>query len=146
MDIRIVGESIFDINTDCIFYFVDNTFTDKDSIDLISKSGDRILDVFSNVSSIPTYDYRIVPAFDINSTYISLVVLPKEFETEVEERMIYELLDKIYSSMKERNFNKIAFDLRRLENSYGKKHCDILKNFLRKIDKDGEDIVVFICK
>lgn len=146
MDIRIVGESIFDINADCIFYFVDNAFTDKDSMDLVSKSGDRILDLFSNISSIPTYEYKIIPAFDIKSTYISLVVLPKRIDNEVEEERVYNLFNEIYTSIKDREFNKLAFDLKRLENSYSSKHCEILKRFLKKLDKSGEDIVVFMCK
>lgn len=146
MDIRIVGDSIFDINSDCIVYFVDNAFTNKDSMDLISNAGDRILNIFSNLSSISTYDFQIIPAFNIKSTYICLITVPNVIETEDDEARILELFDKMYTEFKNRNFTKISFDIKRLECSYGIKHCELLKKFLRKIDSCKEDIVVFMCK
>ena len=52
MDIRVVSESIFDIESDCILYFVDNAFSNDDTMEIISKAGNRLLDVFSKLSSL----------------------------------------------------------------------------------------------
>ena len=40
-------------------------------------------------------------------------------------------------------FNTLAVDIKRLNDSYGKKHCDIFKECLRNLDMD---IVIFLCK
>ena len=60
MDIRVVSESIFDIESDCIVYFVDNAFSNDDTMEIISKAGNRLLDVFSKLSSLATGEYKII--------------------------------------------------------------------------------------
>lgn len=145
MDIRIVGESIFNIDSDCIIYFVDNAFANDDSMELISKSGDRILDVFSKISSIPTYDFKIVPAFNIKSKYIALTVLPNKIEDDEVEKRLFETFNKIFLEFQERDFNKISLDVKRLEKNYSLRHGEIFKKFLRNRN-NTEDIVVFLCK
>ena len=58
MDIRVVSESIFNIESDCIVYFVDNAFSNEDTMEIITKAGNRLLDVFSKISSLAkTFDF-----------------------------------------------------------------------------------------
>lgn len=143
MDIRVTGESIFDIESDCILYFVDNAFCNKDSLDLVEKAGDRLLNVFSKISSISTGDVKVVPAFDLKTLYIILATLPKNIENEEEKNFLKEIFDKILDSFEKYEFNTMAIDIKRLNDSYGKKHSDEFKNYLRNLDKD---FVVFLCK
>ena len=69
MDIRVVSESIFNIESDCIVYFVDNAFSNDDTMEIISKAGNRLLDVFSKLSSLATGEYKIIPAFNLKTIY-----------------------------------------------------------------------------
>lgn len=143
MDIRVVGESIFDIESDCILYFVDNAFTNKDTLELVEQCGNRILNTFSKISSIPTGDLKIVPAFDLKADYIILSVIPKNIENDEDRHFLKGIFYKIMENFEKYEFNTLAVDIKRLNDSYGKKHCDIFKECLRNLDMD---IVIFLCK
>ena len=118
MDIRVVSESIFNIESDCIVYFVDNAFSNEDTMEIITKAGNRLLDVFSKISSLATGEFKTVPAFNLKATYVLV---------EIERH----------------KFNTLAVDVTRLSNSYSSKHSEILKKFLRYV---SDDVVVFMCK
>ena len=135
MDIRVVSESIFDIESDCIVYFVDNAFSNDDTMEIISKAGNRLLDVFSKLSSLATGEYKIIPAFNLKTIYTIISSIPQKIETSEDENF--------FAGIKKREFNTVAVDITRLSNSYSFKHSEIFKKFLRNID---DDIVVFMCK
>ena len=139
MDIRVVSESIFDIESDCIVYFVDNAFSNDDTMEIISKAGNRLLDVFSKLSSLATGEYKIIPAFNLKTIYTIISSIPQKIETSEDEKF----LEEIFAGIKKREFNTVAVDITRLSNSYSFKHSEIFKKFLRNID---DDIVVFMCK
>ena len=143
MDIRVVSESIFDIESDCIVYFVDNVFSSEDTMELVSKAGDRLLDVFSKISSFATGEFKIVPAFNLKTTYVIISSIPQSIETEEDEKFLEEIFSNILSGIEKYEFNTIAVDVTRLSNSYSSKHSEVFKRFLRNVKKD---IVVFMCK
>ncbi|MBK1469142.1 macro domain-containing protein [Parvimonas parva] len=143
MDIRVVSESIFDIESDCIVYFVDNAFSSEDTMELVSKAGDRLLDVFSKISSFATGEFKIVPAFNLKTTYVIISSIPQSIETEEDEKFLEEIFSNILSGIEKYEFNTIAVDVTRLLNSYSSKHSEVFKRFLRNVKKD---IVVFMCK
>lgn len=143
MDIRVVSESIFDIESDCIVYFVDNAFSSEDTMELVSKAGDRLLDVFSKISSFATGEFKIVPAFNLKTTYVIISSIPQSIETEEDEKFLEEIFLNILSGIEKYEFNTIAVDVTRLSNSYSSKHSEVFKRFLRNVKKD---IVVFMCK
>lgn len=143
MDIRVVGENIFYIESDCVIYFVDNAFSDTDTNILVEHSGDRLLDVFSKLSSLPTGEFKVVPAFNLKTDYILLSVIPKNLDNEKDEKFLKEIFENITSCFERYEFNTIAIDIKRLENSYGKRHSEIFKNYLRNLNRD---LVVFLCK
>lgn len=143
MDIRVTGESIFNIESDCILYFVDNAFCNEDSLELIKMAGNRLLTVFSKISSLATGDIKVIPAFDLKACYIILSTIPKNIENEKEKNFLKEIFDKIVASFEKYEFNTMAVDIKRLNESYGKDHCDVFKNYLRNLDRD---FVVFLCK
>ncbi|WP_288979297.1 macro domain-containing protein [uncultured Parvimonas sp.] len=143
MDIRVVSESIFDIESDCIVYFVDNAFSSEDTMELVSKAGDRLLDVFSKISSFATGEFKIVPAFNLKTTYVIISSIPQSIETEEDEKFLEEIFSNILSGIEKYEFNTIAVDVTRLSNSYSSKHSEVFKRFLRNVKKD---IVVFMCK
>lgn len=143
MDIRVVSESIFDIESDCIVYFVDNAFSNDDTMEIISKAGNRLLDVFSKISSFATGEFKIVPAFNLKATYVVIGSIPQKIETEEGEKFLEENFLNILNEINSRGFNTVAVDVTRLSNSYSFKHSEIFKKFLRNIN---DDIVVFMCK
>lgn len=143
MDIRVVSESIFDIESDCILYFVDNAFSNDDTMEIISKAGNRLLDVFSKLSSLATGEFKIVPAFNLKSTYVVIVSIPQKIDTEEDEKFLEEIFLDILRGINNRRFNTVAVDITRLSNSYSFKHSEIFKKFLRSVN---DDIVVFMCK
>ena len=85
MDIRVVSESIFNIESDCIVYFVDNAFSNEDTMEIITKAGNRLLDVFSKISSLATGEFKTVPAFNLKATYVVLCSIPPKIEKEEEK-------------------------------------------------------------
>ena len=93
MDIRVVSESIFNIESDCIVYFVDNAFSNEDTMEIITKAGNRLLDVFSKISSLATGEFKTVPAFNLKATYVVLCSIPPKIEKEEDEKF----LDCVYS-------------------------------------------------
>lgn len=143
MDIRVVSESIFDIESDCIVYFVDNAFSNDDTMEIVSNAGNRLLDVFSKLSSFATGEFKIVPAFNLNATYAIIASIPQKIETEEDERFLEEIFFNILNGLKNRGFNTVAVDVTRLSNSYSFKHSEIFKKFLKNIN---DDFVVFMCK
>lgn len=143
MDIRVVSESIFDIESDCIVYFVDNAFSSEDTMELVSKAGDRLLDVFSKISSFANGEFKIVPAFNLKTTYVIISSIPQRIENEEDEKFLEEIFSNILSGIEKYEFNTIAVDVTRLSNSYSSKHSEVFKRFLRNVKKD---IVVFMCK
>ena len=143
MDIRVVSESIFDIESDCIVYFVDNAFSNDDTMEIISKAGNRLLDVFSKLSSLATGEYKIIPAFNLKTIYTIISSIPQKIETSEDENFLEEIFEDIFAGIKKREFNTVAVDITRLSNSSSFKHSEIFKKFLRNID---DDIVVFMCK
>ena len=143
MDIRVVSESIFDIESDCIVYFVDNSFSNEDTMEIISKAGNRLLDVFSKLSSLVTGAFKVVPAFNLKATYIVLCSIPQKIEKEEDEEFLEDIFSNILIEIEKHEFNTVALDVTRLSNSYSSKHNEILKKFLRYV---SDDVVVFMCK
>ena len=133
MDIRVVSESIFNIESDCIVYFVDNAFSNEDTMEIITKAGNRLLDVFSKISSLATGEFKTVPAFNLD----------KKIEKEEDEKFLEEIFSDILVEIERHKFNTLAVDVTRLSNSYSSKHSEILKKFLRYV---SDDVVVFMCK
>ena len=143
MDIRIVGEDIFNIQSDCVIYFVDNAFSDEETMELVTHTGNRIIEVFSKISSLATGEFKVVPAFNLKATYIVLMVLPKELNEINDENFLKSIFENILNAFDKYSFNTMAIDISRLERNYGKKHGEVFKDFLRNSNKD---IVVYICK
>lgn len=143
MDIRVVSENIFDIESDCIVYFVDNSFSNDDTMEIISEAGNRLLDVFSKLSSLTTGEFKVVPAFNLKATYIVLCSIPQKIEKEEDEKFLEGIFSNILIEIERREFNTVAVDITRLFNSYGSKHSEVFKKFLRNLNND---IVVFLCK
>ena len=143
MDIRVVCDNIFDIESDCIVYFVDNSFSNDDTMKIISKAGNRLLDVFSKLSSLTTGEFKVVPAFNLKATYIVLCSIPQKIEKEEDEKFLEGIFSNILIEIERREFNTVAVDITRLSNSYGSKHSEVFKKFLRNLNND---IVVFLCK
>ena len=143
MDIRVVCENILDIESDCIVYFVDNSFSNDDTMKIISKAGNRLLDVFSKLSSLTTGEFKVVPAFNLKATYIVLCSIPQKIEKEEDEKFLEGIFSNILIEIERREFNTVAVDITRLSNSYGSKHSEVFKKFLRNLNND---IVVFLCK
>ena len=119
MDIRVVSENIFDIESDCIVYFVDNSFSNDDTMEIISKAGNRLLDVFSKLSSLTTGEFKVVPAFNLKATYIVLCSIPQKIEKEEDEKFLEDIFSDILLEIERREFNTVAVDITRLSNSYG---------------------------
>ena len=143
MDIRVVSENILDIESDCIVYFVDDSFSNDDTMEIISKAGNRLLDVFSKLSSLTTGEFKVVPAFNLKATYIVLCSIPQKIEKEEDEKFLEGIFSNILIEIERREFNTVAVDITRLFNSYGSKHSEVFKKFLRNLNND---IVVFLCK
>ena len=143
MDIRVVSESIFNIESDCIVYFVDNAFSNEDTMEIITKAGNRLLDVFSKISSLATGEFKTVPAFNLKATYVVLCSIPPKIEKEEDEKFLEEIFSDILVEIERHKFNTVAVDVTRLTNSYSSKHSEILKKFLRYV---SDDVVVFMCK
>ena len=129
MDIRVVSESIFNIESDCIVYFVDNAFSNEDTMEIITKAGNRLLDVFSKISSLATGEFKTVPAFNLKATYVVLCSIPPKIENEEDEKFLEEIFSDILVEIERHKFNTVAVDVTRLSNSYSSKHSEILKLF-----------------
>lgn len=143
MDIRVVKESIFEIESDCIIYFVDNSFSSDSSLELISNAGSRICDVFSKISSLPTGEFKVVPAFNLETGYVVLTVIPEIISSHKDEEFLENIFERIIETFEDYEFNTVAIDISGLEKNFSTEHSQIFKDFLRKTNKD---LVFFLCK
>ena len=78
MDIRFVKGNIFELQSDAILYFIENSLLEENSKKLVEKAGERILEPLTKISGIEKGECKIIPGFNITSDYVILANLPDE--------------------------------------------------------------------
>lgn len=92
MDIRFVKGNIFELQSDAILYFIENSLLEENSKKLVEKAGERILEPLTKISGIEKGECKIIPAFNLISDYVILANLPenlKDYNKNIFKNLIY---------------------------------------------------------
>ena len=145
MDIRIIFEDVFEIESDGLVFFSDNALLDEGSNSLIENAGERVLLPLSKIQGVATGDVKLIPGFDLKQLYIFLTVLPEDIESKLNQKLFKDSFKKIIELSKEFNLESIAINLNYLKERYGEYYIDCLNRVLRSDDYKFEDLIVFLC-
>lgn len=145
MDIRFVKGNIFELQSDAILYFIENSLLEENSKKLVKKAGERILEPLSKISGIEKGECKIIPAFDITSDYVILANLPDDLRNNnknIFKNMIY----NVFCEMKKFEIHSLNIDYSFLTEKYSSEFVNLINEVIDEKSLRISDFLVFMCK
>ena len=145
MDIRFVKGNIFELQSDAILYFIENSLLEENSKKLVKKAGERILEPLTKISGIEKGECKIIPAFNLISDYVILANLPenlKDYNKNIFKNLIY----NVFCEMKKFEIHSLNIDYSFLTEKYSSEFVNLINEVIDEKSLRISDFLVFMCK
>ena len=146
MDIRFKDKNIFEVSTESIVYFSDNSLIGEKSDILIRRAGNRILDTIQKLNGCATGDVKIVPGYDLKQNYVFLSVLPEKLESEIERKLFKNIFKKVFLMLDEYNIASFAIDVNYMKMKFGDEYIKLFNEIIRSDEYKYSDYTIYMCK
>lgn len=145
MDIRFVKGNIFELQSDAILYFIENSLLEENSKKLVEKSGERILEPLTKISGIEKGECKIIPAFNITSDYVILANLPDDLRNN-NKNIFKNLIYNVFCEMKKFEIHSLNIDYSLLTEKYSSEFVNLINEVIDEKSLRISDFLVFMCK
>lgn len=145
MDIRFVKGNIFELQSDAILYFIENSLLEENSKKLVEKAGERILEPLTKISGIEKGECKIIPAFNITSDYVILANLPDDLRNN-NKNIFKNLIYKVFCEMKKFEIHSLNIDYSFLTEKYSSEFVNLINEVIDEKSLRISDFLVFMCK
>ncbi|MDU5698830.1 MAG: hypothetical protein E6Z99_00085 [Finegoldia magna] len=145
MDIRFVKGNIFELQSDAILYFIENSLLEENSKKLVEKAGERILEPLTKISGIEKGECKIIPAFNITSDYVILANLPDDLRNN-NKNIFKNLIYNVFSEMKKFEIHSLNIDYSFLTEKYSSEFVNLINEVIDEKSLRISDFLVFMCK
>lgn len=146
MDIRFKDKNIFEVSTESIVYFSDNSLIGEKSDVLIRRAGNRILDTIQKLNGCATGDVKIVPGYDLKQNYVFLSVLPEKLESEIDRKLFKNIFKKVFLMLDEYNIASFAIDVNYMSMKFGDEYIKLFNEIIRSDEYKYSDYTIYMCK
>ncbi len=146
MDIRFKDKNIFEVSTESIVYFSDNSLIGERSDVLINRAGNRILDTIQKLNGCATGEVKIIPGYDLEQNYVLLSVLPEKLESEIEKNLFKKIFSSVFSMLDEYNISSFAIDVNYMKTKFGDEYIKLLNEIVRSEEYKYSDYTIYMCK
>lgn len=146
MDIRFKDKNIFEVSTESIVYFSDNSLIGEKSDVLINRAGDRILDTIQKLNGCSTGEVKIVPGYDLKQNYVLLSVLPENLNSEIDKKLFKNIFNNIFLMLDEYNIASFAIDVKYMSTKFGDEYIKLLNEIVRSDEYKYSDYTIYMCK
>lgn len=145
MDIRFVKGNIFELQSDAILYFIENSLLEENSKKLVEKAGERILEPLTKISGIEKGECKIIPAFNITSDYVILANLPDDLRNN-NKNIFKNLIYNVFREMKKFEIHSLNIDYSLLTEKYSSEFVNLINEVIDEKSLRISDFLVFMCK
>lgn len=145
MDIRFVKGNIFELQSDVILYFIENSLLEENSKKLVEKAGERILEPLTKISGIEKGECKIIPAFNITSDYVILANLPDDLRNN-NKNIFKNLIYNVFYEMKKFEIHSLNIDYSFLTEKYSSEFVNLINEVIDEKSLRISDFLVFMCK
>lgn len=145
MDIRFVKGNIFELQSDAILYFIENSLLEENSKKLVEKAGERILEPLIKISGIEKGECKIIPAFNITSDYVILANLPDDLRNN-NKNIFKNLIYNVFCEMKKFEIHSLNIDYSFLTEKYSSEFVNLINEVIDEKSLRISDFLVFMCK
>lgn len=145
MDIRFVKGNIFELQSDAILYFIENSLLEENSKKLVEKAGERILEPLIKISGIEKGECKIIPAFNITSDYVILANLPDDLRNN-NKNIFKNLIYNVFCEMKKFEIHSLNIDYSFLTEKYSNEFVNLINEIIDEKSLRISDFLVFMCK
>lgn len=145
MDIRFVKGNIFELQSDAILYFIENSLLEENSKKLVEKAGERILEPLIKISGIEKGECKIIPAFNITSDYVILANLPDDLRNN-NKNIFKNLIYNVFCEMKKFEIHSLNIDYSFLTEKYFSEFVNLINEVIDEKSLRISDFLVFMCK
>ena len=145
MDIRFVKGNIFELQSDAILYFIENSLLEENSKKLVEKAGERILEPLTKISGIEKGECKIIPAFNITSDYVILANLPDDLKNN-NKNIFKNLIYNVFCEMKKFEIHSLNIDYSFLTEKYSSEFVNLIHEVIDEKSLRISDFLVFMCK
>lgn len=145
MDIRFVKGNIFELQSDAILYFIENSLLEENSKKLVEKAGERILEPLTKISGIEKGECKIIPAFNITSDYVILANLPDDLRDN-NKNIFKNLIYNVFCEMKKFEIHSLNIDYSFLTEKYSSELVNLINEVIDEKSLRISDFLVFMCK
>lgn len=145
MDIRFVKGNIFELQSDTILYFIENSLLEENSKKLVEKAGERILEPLTKISGIEKGECKIIPAFNITSDYVILANLPDDLRNN-NKNIFKNLIYNVFYEMKKFEIHSLNIDYSFLTEKYSSEFVNLINEVIDEKSLRISDFLVFMCK
>ena len=145
MDIRFVKGNIFELQSDAILYFIENSLLEENSKQLVEKAGERILEPLTKISGIEKGECKIIPAFNITSDYVILANLPDDLRNN-NKNIFKNLIYNVFYEMKKFEIHSLNIDYSFLTEKYSSEFVNLINEVIDEKSLRISDFLVFMCK
>lgn len=145
MDIRFVKGNIFELQSDAILYFIENSLLEENSKKLVEKAGERILEPLIKISGIEKGECKIIPAFNITSDYVILANLPDDLRNN-NKNIFKNLIYNVFCEMKKFEVHSLNIDYSFLTEKYSSEFVNLINEVIDEKSLRISDFLVFMCK
>ena len=145
MDIRFVKGNIFELQSDAILYFIENSLLEENSKKLVEKAGERILEPLTKISGIEKGECKIIPAFNITSDYVILANLPDDLKNNT-KNIFKNLIYNVFCEMKKFEIHSLNIDYSFLTEKYSSEFVNLINEVIDEKSLRISDFLVFMCK
>ena len=145
MDIRFVKGNIFELQSDAILYFIENSLLEENSKKLVEKAGERILEPLTKISGIEKGECKIIPAFNITSDYVILANLPDDLRDN-NKNIFKNLIYNVFFEMKKFEIHSLNIDYSFLTEKYSSEFVNLINEVIDEKSLRISDFLVFMCK
>ncbi|MDU1831802.1 MAG: hypothetical protein E6162_02400 [Finegoldia magna] len=145
MDIRFVKGNIFELQSDAILYFIENSLLEENSKKLVEKAGERILEPLTKISGIEKGECKIIPGFNITSDYVILANLPDDLKKN-NKSIFKNLIYNVFCEMKKFEIHSLNIDYSFLTEKYSSEFVNLINEVIDEKSLRISDFLVFMCK
>lgn len=145
MDIRFVKGNIFELQSDAILCFIENSLLEENSKKLVEKAGERILEPLTKISGIEKGECKIIPAFNITSDYVILANLPDDLRNN-NKNIFKNLIYNVFCEMKKFEIHSLNIDYSLLTEKYSSEFVNLINEVIDEKSLRISDFLVFMCK
>lgn len=145
MDIRFVKGNIFELQSDAILYFIENSLLEENSKKLVEKAGERILEPLTKISGIEKGECKIITAFNITSDYVILANLPDDLRNN-NKNIFKNLIYNVFCEMKKFEIHSLNIDYSFLTEKYSSEFVNLINEVIDEKSLRISDFLVFMCK